>query len=213
VSEKAGQGRYFPEMTLAVLGLVAYGGAGRLKWLRKVSLVVLTPYGLAVLLLVAVFMVGPMMEAAAQTATTTVTTTVTSTSYVTSTAHDHANRLHRNHHGDQHNNRDDNGHLDGLRHDNDGPDHIRNLHGHSDFNSLHNDGRAPTTRQGTRPQQSHWTSTWSTTTITSTTTRYDYTTSTITSTITSKKTCTRCGPFCGGSSQSCDCVYEGSYPC
>jgi hypothetical protein len=54
-------------------------------------------------------------------------------------SYNHANRLHRNHHGDQHNNRDDNGNLDGLHHDNDGPDHIRNLHGHSDFNSLHNE--------------------------------------------------------------------------
>jgi hypothetical protein len=87
VSEKAGQGVYLPEMLLAVVGLVAYGGAGRLKWLKKVSLV-LTPYGLAVLLVVVVFMVGPVMEAVAQTITVTSTyyTTTYTTTTVTSTS-------------------------------------------------------------------------------------------------------------------------------
>jgi hypothetical protein len=141
VSEKAGQGVYLPEMLLAVVGLVAYGGAGRLKWLKKVSLV-LTPYGLAVLLVVVVFMVGPVMEAVAQTIT--VTSTYYTTTYTTTTV--------------------------------------------------------------------TMTSTGYTTTVTSTTTRYEYTTKTVTSTIVHSKTCIRCGPFCGPP-QSCQCVYEGSYPC
>jgi hypothetical protein len=212
VSEKARQGGYFPELSLAVLGLVAYREAGRLRWLRKVSLVVLTPYGLAVLLLVAVFMVGPVMEAAAQTATTTVTTTVTSTSYVTSTATTTQTVCTA---------------TTTVTSTTTGTItetstvYVTTTTGPTTYvtSTVTVTSTAYTTRTSTYYTTTYttttvtWTSTWSTTTITSTTTRYDYTTSTITSTITSKKTCTRCGPFCGGSSQSCDCVYEGSYPC
>jgi hypothetical protein len=79
-------GQTSPEMLLAFIGLMFYGSYGRKVPVRRLVSVFFSPPGLAVLLVIMVFMVGPVMEAAAQTATTTVTTTVTSTSYVTSTA-------------------------------------------------------------------------------------------------------------------------------
>jgi hypothetical protein len=78
-------GQTSPEMLLAFIGLMFYGSYGRKVPVRRLVSVFFSPPGLAVLLVIAVFTVGPVMEAAAQTATTTVTTTVTSTSYVTST--------------------------------------------------------------------------------------------------------------------------------
>jgi hypothetical protein len=78
-------GQTSPEMLLAFIGLMFYGSYGRKVPVRRLVSVFFSPPGMAVLLVIAVFMVGPVMEAAAQTATTTVTTTVTSTSYVTST--------------------------------------------------------------------------------------------------------------------------------
>jgi hypothetical protein len=78
-------GQTSPEALLAVIGLMFYGSYGRKVPVRRLVSMFFSPPGLAVLLVIAVFMVGPVMEAAAQTATTTVTTTVTSTSYVTST--------------------------------------------------------------------------------------------------------------------------------
>jgi hypothetical protein len=79
-------GQTSPEMLLAFIGLMFYGSYGRKVPVRRLVSMFFSPPGLAVLLVIAVFTVGPVMEAAAQTATTTVTTTVTSTSYVTSTA-------------------------------------------------------------------------------------------------------------------------------
>jgi hypothetical protein len=211
VSEKAGQGRYFPELSLAVLGLLAYRGAVRLRWLRKVSLIVLAPYGLAVLLLVAVFMVGPVMEAAAETATTTVTTTVTSTSYVTSTATTTQTVCTA---------------TDTVTSTTTGTItvtstvYVTTTTGPTTYvtSTVTVTSTVYTTWTSTSYTTTYRTTTVTTTstrytTVTSTTTSYVYTTSTITSTITYSTTCTRCGPFCGGSSQLCDCVYEGSYPC
>jgi hypothetical protein len=210
VSEKAGQGRYFPELSLAVLGLVAYREAVRLRWLRKVSLIVLAPYGLAVLLLVAVFMVGPVMEAAAQTATTTVTTTVTSTSYVTSTATTTQTVCTA---------------TDTVTSTTTGTItvtstvYVTTTTGPTTYvtSTVTVTSTAYTTWTSTSYTTTYRTTTVTTTstrytTVTSTTTSYVYTTSTITSTITYRTTCTRCYPFCGDT-QLCQCVYEGSYPC
>jgi hypothetical protein len=210
VSEKAGQGGYFPELWLAVLGLVAYREAVRLRWLRKVSLIVLAPYGLAVLLLVAVFMVGPVMEAAAQTATTTVTTTVTSTSYVTSTATTTQTVCTA---------------TDTVTSTTTGTItetstvYVSTTTGPTTYvtSTVTVTSTAYTTITSTSYTTTYRTTTVTTTstgytTVTSTTTSYVYSTSTVTSTSTSRKTCVRCGPFCGNT-QLCQCVYEGSYPC
>lgn len=75
-----------PEMLLAITGLVFHALYGRRIPVRRLTYMLLSPQGLAVLLVAAVFTAGPVMEAAAQENTTeTVTTTVTSTSWVTRT--------------------------------------------------------------------------------------------------------------------------------
>jgi hypothetical protein len=216
-SEKTGNEGYSPELSLAVIGIIAYGAADRIRGARRVFLAALSPPGLAVLLVIAVFVVGPVMEAAAQTATTTVTTTVTSTSYVTSTATTTQTVCTA---------------TDTVTSTTTGTItvtstvYVTTTTGPTTYVTT---TRTVTSTAYTTTTNTYYTITYTTTTVTWTSTWTSTYTSTVTYTTTSiiwtgttvtewitytyRKTCTRCGPFCGGSSQLCDCVYEGSYPC